>query len=269
MSIIEPLIGKLARWHWDRVQAKYSKRYVRPLNFFKGAISSSFQSDTEKYIFNHGFYEKLYDIGMSYERNSTRYFKYFYLTTFVLFALLVKPGMQATWANLRLEDIGIFADLIIIAAGFSIYRGVVLTMKIISIAWTLSEYVKYVTQSTSYIIQDDVRALLNSRFGESYLDYVADRIVIKGKYIAEPYIVKGYIDSLNEILFLASLFFSCLIWLFFSFRYILHPPIAWPISLLSITIFWIFVFMAILHLIMFISISTGLLASGRRENTED
>jgi hypothetical protein len=58
--------------------------------------------------------------------------------------------MQATWANLRLQDFGIFADVVIIMAGFSVYRGVKFFVRSISLEWMLDKYINYATQSTPF-----------------------------------------------------------------------------------------------------------------------
>jgi hypothetical protein len=109
---------------------------------------------------------------------------------------------------------------------------------------------------------------MKSRFGEDFLDYVVKKIIIKGKHIIEPYVLYDWIENITEIIFLISFTLSFLIWVFFSIFYLLNPPIAWPVSLASITIFWVFVSVAFLHVMLLFSVVTGLFASGRRKNTD-
>ena len=269
MSILASILIRLAKRHQDKVRKKYKHRHLRPLNFFRGAVLQGRKFDDSGEIFTEKFFDELKDEMKETNSYVWKCTSYFFLISFLIFSAHVGAEVSVIWVGIKLGDILVFSDFLTILAGVCLCLSAIGMVKSSSLYNIIEEYVDVKIQEKNKVfLAEATKALWLSKYGGNFFDYPSQKIVMKGKYIYEPYKLRRFVDRFGGLSF-DVLFVSLVVfWGVVTFITIQYPPISLYVSIVSFVGFWVFSVVAGVVVFMYFCVLTGILAKGVKEPTD-
>ncbi|WP_297339019.1 hypothetical protein [Pseudophaeobacter sp.] len=270
MSVISGLLNQWAMRHATYVSEKYAHRKLRFLDFYKGATLQSQSFDPDRFVFNQAFYDDIRDQMNSANSAARSSFGYYVLITTAILSITLGADVTLIHSALRLGDIGVLLDFVVILAAYSIFSFIANACKEHSFRSLIQAFVQNTKIGPKSIkFRPEVEALWMAKYGTSFLDYSQNKIVVKGKYIIAPYKVRKVVSGIVGVAADIAAFGSLLFYSYVSLSLLTQPPIHLAVSIISVFLFWTIVAIGTLEFLALFFLETGILAKGRREEEAD
>ena len=266
MSFSSFLLTGWAKRHLKKVEASYPQRNLRPLNFSDGAIYVANRADPEGKIFNNAFFDDLRDQANTTHETLIRNLGIFILVSIAILAIKFGTDVTIIHGSIRLGEIGKLMDFVLVFSSFCVYTTVTSFCKEYHLQSLIHAYVKNsdVCKKKAWY-REGVEALWLTKYGYSHLYYSQNRILIKGKYIVKPRVIRKLIDHVFGISLDFFIIAAMVLYGYISLKLIFEPPVNIYVSVVSVSLFWIIVALSFLEFFSLFFSETGILAKGRKQ----